>query len=243
LSKSCLIHNHTNNNTQATRSLFSIPKQQKQNNNDHHQTMINTQEIEVKITLLSKADYDKFEQHMGEPKAIIEQENIFFDGSKQEITKPRSMIRLRFFKDAQGNEKCVLTHKGKANISQGISSVEEQEESVDANDARAAVKDPSLMKQWKGELMDMIRDTYKIEEYVCLGGFKNLRKKYDWEGYVLEFDQVTYPFGMNYEIEVETADAAILKPKLTQLLDSLNIQYQDSKRSKFANFFSGSIAL
>jgi len=139
--------------------------------------MINTQEIEVKITLLSKADYDKFEQHMGEPKAIIEQENIFFDGSKQEITKPRSMIRLRFFKDAQGNEKCVLTHKGKANISQGISSVEEQEESVDANDARAAVKDPSLMKQWKGELMDMIRDTYKIEEYVCLGGFKNLRKK------------------------------------------------------------------
>ncbi|MNE86071.1 CYTH domain protein [compost metagenome] len=99
------------------------------------------------------------------------------------------------------------------------------------------------MKQWKGELMDMIRDTYKIEEYVCLGGFKNLRKKYDWEGYVLEFDQVTYPFGMNYEIEVETADAAILKPKLTQLLDTLNIQYQDSKRSKFANFFSGSIAL
>ena len=202
------------------------------------------QEIEVKIKLLSKEDYDRFEQHMGPPKDIIDQENVYFDGSDKEITKHRSSVRLRFFHDEQtGVEKCVMTHKGKSNMTGGVSSVEETEEEISVSAARAAVEQPQLMHEWRGELIDMIRDRYRVQDFVCLNGFRNIRKRYDWEGHVLEFDYVIYPFGVNYEIEVETTEAVTLKPKLTQLLDSLNIKYQDSKRSKFANFIHGSIAL
>jgi uncharacterized protein YjbK len=200
------------------------------------------QEVEVKIQLLSKEDYDKFDKEIGTPKVVQNQENVFFDGTQKEITSVKSIFRLRFFDDENKKERCFLTHKGKSTLSQGVSSVEESEEEVDAQLARQAISDPNTMLQWKGELIELLRDMYKVNGFVYLGGFKTLRKKYEFENHLIEFDQVQYSFGTNYEIEVETPDAHSFKPKLTQLLDNFNVKYQDSKRSKFANFVAGSIA-
>jgi uncharacterized protein YjbK len=204
--------------------------------------MIQSQEIEIKITLLSKEDYEKFESKMGEPCQIADQENIFFDGSQQEITRVKSVLRLRLFREGQ-RERCVMTHKASGKMEHGVNRAEETEEDIDCNLAREAIENPSVMLSWSSDLVQMVKNRYQVKDFVCLGGFKNLRKRYKWEGHVIELDKVTYPFGTNYEIELETYEPEVIKPKLIKLLDSLNVSYQDSKRSKFANFFAGSIAI
>lgn len=40
--------------------------------------------------------------------------------------------------------------------------------------------------------------------FKCLGGFRNIRDEYDYEGFVLELDETIFPWGTVYEIEVET---------------------------------------
>ena len=43
---------------------------------------------------------------------------------------------------------------------------------------------------------------------MCLGGFKNLRRDYSWEGFKLELDETQFDWGTVYEVEVETVRAA-----------------------------------
>lgn len=46
-----------------------------------------------------------------------------------------------------------------------------------------------------------------MSELVCLGGFKNVRSDFDWEGFKLELDETHFDWGTVYEIEVETVRA------------------------------------
>ena len=39
---------------------------------------------------------------------------------------------------------------------------------------------------------------------MCLGGFRNLRRDYSWEGFKLELDETQFEWGTVFEIEVET---------------------------------------
>ncbi len=39
---------------------------------------------------------------------------------------------------------------------------------------------------------------------MCLGGFRNVRSDFDWEGFKLELDETRFDWGTVYEIEVET---------------------------------------
>ena len=43
-----------------------------------------------------------------------------------------------------------------------------------------------------------------IHSLVCLGGFRNLRQEYAWEGLTLELDETFFKQGTLYEIECET---------------------------------------
>jgi hypothetical protein len=62
---------------------------------------------------------------------------------------------------------------------------------------------------------------HNVRELVCLGGFKNVRKDFDWEGFKLELDETQFEWGTVYEIEVETVRApgcseSFLDPKIHQ---------------------------
>ena len=46
------------------------------------------------------------------------QENVFFDGANQELSSKRMVLRLRFY---NGDDRCVVSLKGKAVIIDGIS--------------------------------------------------------------------------------------------------------------------------
>ncbi len=43
-----------------------------------------------------------------------------------------------------------------------------------------------------------------MSELVSLGGFKNVRSDFDFEGFKLELDETQFEWGTVYEIEVET---------------------------------------
>ena len=43
-----------------------------------------------------------------------------------------------------------------------------------------------------------------VTELLSLGGFRNIRKDFDWEGAKLELDETQFEWGTVYEIEVET---------------------------------------
>ena len=38
----------------------------------------------------------------------------------------------------------------------------------------------------------------------CLGGFRNERSDYDWNGHKIELDKTMFPHGTVFEVEVET---------------------------------------
>lgn len=76
---------------------------------------------------------------------------------------------------------------------------------------------------------------------MCLGGFRNVRNVYNWEGYKIELDETHFEFGTNYEIEVETSEPERVRQLLGGFLDSNNIPYAFSTLSKFAIFRSGKL--
>jgi hypothetical protein len=43
-----------------------------------------------------------------------------------------------------------------------------------------------------------------VKELKCLGGFRNERSDYDFEGFKLELDKTMFAHGTVYEVEVET---------------------------------------
>jgi len=48
---------------------------------------------------------------------------------------------------------------------------------------------------------------YELSELVCLGGFDNTRQEVSWQGFTLELDETSYPWGTLYELEAETVSS------------------------------------
>lgn len=115
------------------------------------------------------------------------------------------------------------------------------EEDIDVALARACVADPSQFIGSDCKLIQQIIREYKCEIFLCLGGFRNVRNVYDWEGVKLELDETHYAFGTTYEIECETNDPERFRQLLGELLDKNGITYRYSTISKFGIFRSGKI--
>jgi hypothetical protein len=49
--------------------------------------------------------------------------------------------------------------------------------------------------------------SYNIKHLVCMGGFRNSRAVYAWNGETLELDETDFDHGTLYEIECETVCA------------------------------------
>ncbi|CAN4098418.1 unnamed protein product [Withania somnifera] len=166
------------------------------------------------------------------------QENIFFDGANAELSSKFAVLRLRFY---NLDTRCIISLKAKPVISNGISRIEEDEEPIDPSIGRACVSEPWRLLLIDSRVMRRVKEEYGIGEQglVCLGGFRNMRGVYEWNGLKLEVDETQYDFGMNYEIECESCDPERAKDLLEEFLKSHGIDYSYSNVSKFAIFRSG----
>jgi len=190
-------------------------------------------EVEVKIRLPDRAAYDKVAAALGSSlQAVHEQENHFFDGSNQELSAQRCVLRLRFY---NVDKKAVITIKGKMVIENGIGRASEVEEDVDAVLARKYLTEPTALLQ-DSPLVRSLNEKTGMSALVCRGGFRNKRQVYSWQGETLELDETYFEHGTLYEIECETDQPEQLRDKLEAFLGQQGVQYRYSDTSKFANF-------
>ncbi|KAF9616690.1 hypothetical protein IFM89_031707 [Coptis chinensis] len=71
-------------------------------------------------------------------------------------------------------------------------------------------------------------------EFVCLGGFRNVRGVYDWNGLKLELDETQYDFSISYEIKCESDNPENVEMVLEKFLNENGVEYSYSEVSKFA---------
>ena len=165
--------------------------------------------------------------------AKYHQENYFFDGAEQELSSRRVVLRVRFY---NGDERAVVTVKGKSIITEGVGRASEEEEDVDPALARKVLADPAALLAAGIPLVDKVAAAYGVAAFDALGGFKNVRDVFTWEGHELELDETQYDWGTLYELECETEEPDALKPKLEGLLRAHGVAFKYSTTSKFANF-------
>jgi len=193
-------------------------------------------EVEVKIRLPDRAAYDRIAQLLADGLMVThEQENFFFDSSDGTLESQRVVLRLRFY---DVDRKAVITVKGKQILEGGIGRASEVEEPVpDAAAARTFLTAPTNMLT-QSPMLQGLNNKLGLKDLVCMGGFRNRRQEYKWQGFVLELDETYFEHGTLYEIEVETDNPEAVREQLESLLSSNGIQYSYSKVSKFANFIN-----
>ncbi|KAL3146052.1 hypothetical protein ABBQ38_015404 [Trebouxia sp. C0009 RCD-2024] len=192
-------------------------------------------EVEIKLRLPNKEAHDKVAEALKD--AYIEthdQENFFYEGSEKELNKARVSLRTRFY---GGDKKCVITMKGRQSMVGGVGTATEVEEDVDPAEARKWLTNPDALLNLQGsDILEKLRRDLKPKHLVCLGGFKNMRQDYNYEGLKMELDETSYEWGTCYEIEIETEDPEPTKAKLEAFLESKGIPYKYGTKTKFANF-------
>lgn len=191
-------------------------------------------EVEIKLRLPNKEAHGKVQKALETSHRVQHaQENIFFDGTQGELDAAHRTCRVRFY---NGDKKAVITSKARQALQGGVGRAEETEEDVDPKEARSFLGQPDKLLNLDSPLMKKIKQEHKVGSFKCLGGFRNIRDEYDYEGFVLELDETIFPWGTVYEIEVETEDPETLKVKLEKFLKDQNISYQYSNVTKFHNF-------
>ncbi|KAL6969069.1 hypothetical protein U1Q18_028226 [Sarracenia purpurea var. burkii] len=198
-------------------------------------------EIEVKLRLPDSAAYQKLLSVLSPfHRQTLRQYNTFFDGAAAELSSRRAVLRLRFYDD---DSKCVVSLKAKAVIVDGVSRVEEDEEELDPLIGRECVADPARLGAVESRIMRRVRDEFGVVGggFVCLGGFRNVREVYDWNGLKLEVDETLYDFGTCYEIECESQEPEKVKQLIEEFLKENGIDFSYSVVSKFAIFRSGKL--
>lgn len=137
----------------------------------------------------------------------------------------------------------MVSLKAKAVLVDGVSRVEEDEEEMDPLIGQECVSDPTRLGLVESRVVKRAREEFGVGErgFVCLGGFRNVRGVYEWNGLKLELDETMYDFGTCYEIECESTEPDKVKNLIEEFLKENGIGYSYSEASKFAIFRSGKL--
>ncbi|KAK9706235.1 hypothetical protein RND81_07G112700 [Saponaria officinalis] len=199
-------------------------------------------EVEVKLRLPDSKAHQSLSNLLSPfHKQTHFQHNVFFDGAASELSSRRAVLHLRFYgEDSETAERCVVSLKAKAALVDGVSRVEEDEEDIDPYWGREICADPNRIASVESRILKRVTQEFgsDIVGYVCLGGFKNVRGVYEWNGLKLEVDETLFDFGILYEVECESDEPDKAKELIEELLTRNGIPYSYSKMSKFAIFQS-----
>ena len=203
-------------------------------------------EVEVKLRLPDKKAHDAVAAALrSSALATHQQENFFLDGPAKELSSKMAVLRIRFY---DVDKRALVTLKGKQKLVEGIGRGTEVE--FDFPEAKAARKFVAAenSKQPSSAFLDeapqnnavlrSLRKVYGAKELVCIGGFKNVRKEFEFEGHTLELDETKFEHGTVYEIEVESTEPEKVKAKLESFLKENGIEFEYSATTKFANFIN-----
>lgn len=127
-------------------------------------------------------------------------------------------------------------------IVDGVSRVEEDEEEVDFEVGLRCLEEATKLVDVDSRVARRAREEFGVKAgFVGLGGFRNVRNVYQWNGVKLEVDETVYDFGTCYEIECESSEPEKVKEMIEEFLKENEIEYSYSQLSKFATFRSGKL--
>lgn len=215
---------------------LAMAKENEVGNETEGGLQIKGEEVEVKLRIPDSASFAAAKSlFLPSFKNVLNQENHFFDGSNEELSSQKVVLRIRFY---NSDQKAIITCKGKQVLKDGIGRAPEEEEEIDVQIARSFVQDPDAMLLYDdSNLIRKLKGEFEFKDGLkYLGGFDNQRSVYEWRGYSLELDLTSYPWGCLHEIECETNKPEDLKQILEKLLAEQCIPFSDAKKSKFANF-------
>lgn len=109
------------------------------------------------------------------------------------------------------------------------------ESKIDPEVAHRCVAEPNTILEIPGQVLDAVREK-GVEQLVGLGGFANTRQELRWESLLLELDETRFEWGTVYELECETDQLEVVKPRLEAALRGAGIAFRDGTVTKFANF-------
>ncbi|XP_071737193.1 triphosphate tunnel metalloenzyme 3-like [Rutidosis leptorrhynchoides] len=175
------------------------------------------------------------------------QRNNYFDGVSGELSDSRAVLLIRSYNN-QSVRKCFICLKAKALLVNGVSRLEEDTEDIDPSTGQECVFDPTRLVDLSksSRIMKRVKNEFfggKIDGlgFKGLGGFKNMRKVYEWNGLKIEVDKSSYKFGTLYEIECESSEPEKAKELIEVFLKENGIEYSDSVASKFNIFRTGKL--
>ncbi|KAJ8559929.1 hypothetical protein K7X08_003987 [Anisodus acutangulus] len=152
-------------------------------------------EVEVKLRLPDSSAHQKVLSLLSPYHTKTHhQRNAFFDGACGELRTRRAVLRLRFYENLE-NVKCMVCLKGKATIIDGVSRVEEDEEELDSKIGYECVANPSKLMEVvcldDSRVLRRAKEEFHVGEegFIGLGGFKNVRNVFEWNGVELEVDE------------------------------------------------------
>eukprot|EP00754_Rhynchopus_humris_P046840 Rhum_TRINITY_DN636_c0_g1::Rhum_TRINITY_DN636_c0_g1_i1::g.1936::m.1936 len=198
-------------------------------------------EIEAKVNLATEADYlkcvDIFAKDGGEQTVL---ENYFFDGHAGELAAQGVMLRLRV-KDAAAAELTLKTH---TEVERGSACrFLDSSTTIPIAVAQAAITDSSALLQ-VAEVPQALAK-YGVSTLKYLGGFRTTRKsckaRFGSEDIKMKLDNIEYPFGKRYELELSCGDVPVhdLFEEVQKVLNANAITGTLGNQNKFQTFMSG----
>ena len=191
-------------------------------------------EQEVKLAISDPSDLDRLIAALGEPDAVIEQQNTYFDTPAGTLRSRGAMLRIR-----KAGDSIVATLKSDATFVDGYMQCTEIEEGVAP--AIWADVDASAGGISALDIPPVIRALALLdhgEKLIALGEARNTRRVYHRSGgRVFEVDRTVLPGGrVEAEIEVETSDPHAVRSELEALLNAHQIAWRPQSKTKYERF-------
>jgi uncharacterized protein YjbK len=194
--------------------------------------MSKRKEIELKLRLEGKAQYEELCRKMGDPVDAWKQINHYFRSADGKIPGEEGVIRIRLERG-----KAVLTVKLGV-LTNGLATAQEYEEPWSDPSEEMPPPSEALWGSGHGGLTALEQRFGKRFPLVWLGSMVNERKLYrSVEGLCMEVDASRYPDGEeDYEVEVETEDPERDREILEALLGDLGIRFVPQTATKYQRF-------
>lgn len=213
-------------------------------------------EIEAKERIVDRTGFDALRHALGTPETAVRQRNVFLDDDAGTLRAARIGLRLRFYEEpASKAGTCLVTCKRGHTLRDGVAQAQEDEDTVPAVVAHAALAAPDVgaLAAHSAVLAAALRECRgPVRAY---GAFVTCREAYPMSAVAAlahaspaetetvaalraEVDCTTYAFGATaFEVEIEgrtPAEVAAARTLLVRVLDSLSVVHHPTTRSKLA---------
>ncbi len=189
-------------------------------------------EVEIKLRLEGRAEYDRLCRALGAPEEEWEQVNHYFRSEDGRIPGREGVIRIR-----EERGRAVFTVKLGA-LKDGLASAREYEEPWRGPLEEVPPPSDAIWEAGHAGIAALEQRAGRRFPLAWIGKMTNRRRLYRTDdGLCLEVDASRYPDGEeDYEVEVETDEPARDRRLLEALLSRLGVRFVPQPATKYQRF-------